>query len=78
MLTLYMRRRLINMFSLGISVLAMAFGLFWLGWILFTLLQHGIPGLSLAVFTQITPPPGSSGIVGWCISLRSLLAKTGH
>jgi phosphate transport system permease protein len=61
MLTLYARRRLINLLSLGISVLAMAFGLFWLGWILFTLLQHGIPGLSLAVFTQITPPPGSSG-----------------
>jgi phosphate transport system permease protein len=61
MLTLYMRRRLINMFSLGISVLAMAFGLFWLGWILFTLLQHGVPGLSLAVFTQTTPPPGSDG-----------------
>lgn len=61
MLTLYARRRLINWLSLGISVLAMAFGLFWLGWILFTLLQHGIPGLSLAVFTQITPPPGSNG-----------------
>lgn len=61
MFTLYMRRRMINKLSLGISVLAMAFGLFWLGWILFTLLQHGIPGLSLAVFTQTTPPPGSDG-----------------
>lgn len=61
MLSLYARRRLINSISLGVSVLAMAFGLFWLGWILFTLLQHGIPGLSLAVFTQITPPPGSDG-----------------
>jgi phosphate transport system permease protein len=61
MLTLYARRRLINILSLGISVLAMAFGLFWLGWILFTLLQHGVPGLSLAVFTQTTPPPGSDG-----------------
>jgi phosphate transport system permease protein len=61
MLSLYARRRLINVLSLSISVLAMAFGLFWLGWILFTLLQHGIPGLSLAVFTQSTPPPGSAG-----------------
>lgn len=61
MLSLYSRRRLINVLSLSISVLAMAFGLFWLGWILFTLLQHGIPGLSLAVFTQSTPPPGSAG-----------------
>jgi phosphate transport system permease protein len=39
----------------------MAFGLFWLGWILITLLQYGIPGLSLAIFTQNTPPPGSDG-----------------
>jgi phosphate transport system permease protein len=61
MLTLYARRRLVNIFSLGISVLAMAFGLFWLGWILVTLLHHGIPGLSPAVFTQTTPPPGSDG-----------------
>ncbi len=61
MLTLYARRRLINILSLGISILAMGFGLFWLGWILFTLLFHGLPGLSLQVFTQITPPPGSTG-----------------
>ena len=61
MFSLYSRRRLINSISLGVSVFAMAFGLFWLGWILFTLLQHGIPGLSIAVFTQTTPPPGSDG-----------------
>ena len=61
MLTLYARRRLINALSLGISILAMLFGLFWLGWILLTLLQYGLPGLSSAVFTQSTPPPGSSG-----------------
>jgi len=61
MFSLYTRRRLVNLWSLSISVLTMAFGLFWLGWILFTLLQHGIPGLSLAVFTQTTPPPGSDG-----------------
>lgn len=61
MLTLYARRRLINILSLGISIIAMGFGLFWLGWILLTLLYHGLPGLSLEVFTQITPPPGSDG-----------------
>jgi phosphate transport system permease protein len=61
MLTLYARRRLINILSLGISIVAMGFGLFWLGWILITLLYHGLPGLSPQVFTQITPPPGSSG-----------------
>ena len=61
LLPLYTRRRLINALSLGVSVLAMLFGLFWLGWILWTLLDNGLPGLSRAVFTQMTPPPGSSG-----------------
>ncbi|MBI4938440.1 MAG: phosphate ABC transporter permease PstA [Nitrosomonadales bacterium] len=61
MLTLYARRRLINAATLVISVLAMLFGLFWLGWILWTLLINGLPGLSGAVFTQMTPPPGSGG-----------------
>ena len=61
MLTLYARRRLINALSLSISVLTMLFGLFWLGWILLTLLQYGLPGLTMAVFTQTTPPPGSDG-----------------
>jgi len=61
MFDLYLRRRIINSIGLGISVLAMLFGLFWLGWILWTLLEHGIPGMSMAVFTQTTPPPGSSG-----------------
>jgi phosphate transport system permease protein len=61
MFDLYLRRRIINSLGLGVSVLAMLFGLFWLGWILWTLLEHGLPGLGMHVFTQTTPPPGSSG-----------------
>jgi phosphate transport system permease protein len=61
MFSLYARRRLINTISLTISVLAMAFGLFWLGWILVTLLIQGLPALSTTIFTQTTPPPGSQG-----------------
>ncbi len=61
MFNLYARRRLLNFVTLGISVLAMLFGLFWLGWILWTLLDNGLPGLAPHVFTQMTPPPGSSG-----------------
>jgi phosphate transport system permease protein len=61
MLNLYNRRRIVNGISLGISVLAMMFGLFWLGWILWTLLVNGLPGLSSHIFTQSTPPPGSMG-----------------
>ena len=58
---LYTRRRIINAAGLSISVLAMLFGLFWLCWILLTLLVHGLPSLTPAVFTQMTPPPGNAG-----------------
>jgi phosphate transport system permease protein len=61
MLSLYARRRLINNFNLTISLLSMLFGLFWLVWILWTLVAQGFHGLSLALFTQMTPPPGSNG-----------------
>lgn len=61
MLNLYTRRRIVNAVGLGISMLAMAVGLFWLCWILWTLLEKGLPALNLVVFTQMTPPPGSSG-----------------
>jgi len=61
MQTLYIRRRIINAIGLSISILAMLFGLFWLCWILWTLLQHGLPALAPVVFSQMTPPPGSSG-----------------
>ncbi len=46
---------------LFISGLALAFGLFWLAWILVTLLHQGLGALSYSLFTQSTPPPGSSG-----------------
>ena len=61
MIDLYTRRRLINSAGLTVSVLAMGFGLFWLCWILWTLLDHGLPALTGSVFTQMTPPPGSKG-----------------
>ena len=61
MISLYARRRLINAFNLTVSMLAMGFGLFWLGWILWTLFAKGFSSLSLVMFTQMTPPPGSSG-----------------
>ncbi len=61
MINLYTRRRLANATGLTISVLAMGFGLFWLCWILWTLLVHGLPAITPVVFSQMTPPPGSSG-----------------
>lgn len=55
------RRRFINFLSQAGAVLTVAFGLFWLGWILLTLLRYGLPGMSLRLFTELTPPPGSPG-----------------
>ena len=58
---LHAKRKLINKVALMLSLGAMTFGLFWLAWILLTILQLGVSGLSVAVFTQMTPPPGSAG-----------------
>lgn len=58
---LYRRRRLRNRFHLAMSVVTAVFGLSWLVLILAMLLYKGVGGLNLAVFTQMTPPPGSSG-----------------
>jgi len=54
------KRKLINQVALTLSLFAMAFGLFWLIWILFTTLQLGVSGLSYTLFTQMTPPPGAT------------------
>lgn len=53
------RRKLTNQVALTLSLAAMAFGLFWLAWILVTVLQLGIDGLTLSLFTEMTPPPGA-------------------
>ena len=51
------RRKAVNALALTLSLGAMAFGLFWLGWILFETVRLGIGGLTLQVFTEMTPPP---------------------
>ena len=58
---LYARRRRRNGFAVGLAMAATAFGLGWLVWILAVLLWEGFQGLSVKVFTQMTPPPGSDG-----------------
>lgn len=57
-MNLLARRKLINKIALTLSMSAMVFGLFWLGWILFTVFELGLSGLSLSLFTEMTPPPG--------------------
>ena len=59
--SLYQRRRFTNAFNLTMSMATVAFGLFWLAWILYTLLANGLSGISPDIFTKITPPPGSQG-----------------
>jgi phosphate transport system permease protein len=60
-LSKYARRKLVNRIALGLSLAAMAFGLFWLAWILWETLRLGLGGLNAAVFTQMTPPPNEAG-----------------
>jgi phosphate transport system permease protein len=55
------RRRRVNSIALTLSMLAMAFGLLWLVWILYTTIQFGIGGLSLHLFTESTPSQGVTG-----------------
>jgi phosphate transport system permease protein len=57
----YAVRRIRNSIATGLSLAATAFGLGWLVLILGALLWKGFSGLSVAVFTQMTPPPGSAG-----------------
>lgn len=58
-MNLLARRKLINRIALALSMSAMVFGLFWLAWILLTVFQLGLSGLSLSLFTEMTPPPGA-------------------
>ena len=55
------RRKLINVVALILSLAAMAFGLFWLFWILIETAILGVGGLSVALFTEMTPPPNVPG-----------------
>src|SRR5712672_1378202 len=59
--SLYAARRRRNGIMMGLSLAATLLGLGWLVAILAVLLWEGFSGLSLAVFTEMTPPPGASG-----------------
>ena len=59
--SLYASRRRRNGIMLSLSLAATLLGVGWLIVILFVLLWEGFSGLSLAVFTEMTPPPGADG-----------------
>jgi phosphate transport system permease protein len=58
---LYARRRRRNSIATVLALAATLFGLAWLVAILADLAWEGLSGLSLKVFTEMTPPPGSDG-----------------
>lgn len=57
----YASRKRVNTIALALSLAAMAFGVFWLIWILWETVRLGFGGLSVALFTQSTPPPNEVG-----------------
>jgi phosphate transport system permease protein len=59
--SLYAGRRRRNAIAKVLALAATAFGLGWLVLVLGVLLYEGVGGLSLAVFTEMTPPPGAAG-----------------
>ncbi len=58
---LYARRNAINIVAVTMACAAALFGLAFLGWILWTLIAKGLPGVNLALFTQDQPPPMEVG-----------------
>ncbi len=60
-MNIYARRKLINTFNMTASVLTTLVGIFFLAWILFVLVSKGVSAINWALFTEMTPPPGSAG-----------------
>jgi phosphate transport system permease protein len=56
----YARRKVVNRIALSLSVLATAFGLFWLTWLLLTLFGNGLHWVHPRLFRESTPPPGAT------------------
>lgn len=57
----YNQRKMVNRIALTLSLGAMAFGLFWLMWILYETVRLGVDGLTFDTLTQMTPPPNDAG-----------------
>lgn len=60
-LAMHNRRKRVNVIALTLAFGAMAFGVFWLVWILFETIRLGASGISLSLFTQAQPGPNSEG-----------------
>jgi phosphate transport system permease protein len=74
----YMRRRRMNRLMMGVSTLALAFGLFWLAWIILVLLYEGGAALLRpSLYVQMTPPPGGDGGLANAIFGSVMMAGAG-
>ena len=58
---MYRGRKRVNKVALALSLGAMAFGVFWLVWILWSTVQLGVGGLTWDAVSQMTPPPNDAG-----------------
>jgi phosphate transport system permease protein len=58
---MYRGRHRVNKVALTLSLLAMAFGVFWLVWILWSTVELGVGGLNWAALSQMTPAPNDAG-----------------
>jgi phosphate transport system permease protein len=54
-------RKRVNRIALALSLAAMAFGVFWLVWILFETVRLGFAGMAWATVSEMTPPPNEAG-----------------
>jgi phosphate transport system permease protein len=74
----YRMRKRVNALMLAVSALALAFGLFWLVWILATLLYEGGSALARAsLYSQMTPPPGADGGLANAIAGSLIMVTSG-
>jgi phosphate transport system permease protein len=74
---IYRRRKRMNSLMMSVSTAALAFGLFWLIWIVMVLLWEGASALRPTLFTQMTPPPGGDGGLANAIFGSVLMAGAG-
>ncbi len=74
---IYRRRRRMNSVMMTVSTVALAFGLFWLVWIIGVLLWNGAVALRPSLFTAMTPPPGADGGLANAIFGSVLMAGAG-
>jgi len=74
----YLTRKRVNALMLAVSSLALAFGLFWLVWILATLLYEGGSALvRVSLYSQMTPPPGADGGLANAIAGSLIMVTSG-